>query len=285
MTVSGTTDGVKRRERLDTESNRPKTPKVSRGTASSAESPDPEGAAHKVGGAHISLIRSLAHDLRNPISGIRAASQCLLEDAVPFLDRPQITLLRAIETSSDLMLQLIEDMLEMARADSERLRLRLRPTDVTKLVEESLVKQRGQAAARDIRLNVTCAADGSKVKADTLKLRWTLNALLANIIRSSGPGGEIEIHIASQRKNIAIVLRYTSDGHSARTADERGSSGRRWRQQASALTVAAARLIVKRHGGTIRVDHRTTPPTFTMTLPRLEAGKVEGTPLRRAASG
>jgi signal transduction histidine kinase len=224
----------------------------------------------QTGGNHIPFIRMLAHDLRNPISGILAASQCLLEDAALFLDGPHVTLLRAIESSSGLLLHLIEDMLEVARADSGRLRLRLRPADVTKLVQTSLQIQRARADARNIRLSMTRDEEVPRVEIDPPKLRWALNALLANTIRSSEPGGEIEIHVSAQRKNVVIAVRHAGTGTPART-DARSGSSRRGRDQASALTVSTARLIVEGHGGTIRVNQKSTP-SYTLTLPRFQAG-------------
>jgi K+-sensing histidine kinase KdpD len=227
------------------------------------------------GGSHIPFIRMLAHDLRNPISGILAASQCLLEDASPFLDEPHVALLHAIESSSDLMLRLIEDMLEVARADSGQLRLRLRPTDVTKLVEKSVAEQRKQADARNIRLKVRRDAEVPQVEIDAPKLRWAFNALLATVIRSSEHAGEIEIQVATRRKNVILAVRHAGAGSSARTGDSRGGSLRRERRQARALTESTARLIVEGHGGTIRVDQRAKPPAYTVTLPKYEMAKPE----------
>src|SRR5215472_17638194 len=96
----------------------------------------------------IRLIRLLAHDLRNPVSGILAASQCLIEDASPLLDSQQVTLLRSIESSSGLMLRLIEDMLEVAYAGSGKSRLRLRAADISRIVDQSVAYHSPQAEAR-----------------------------------------------------------------------------------------------------------------------------------------
>jgi signal transduction histidine kinase len=224
MTGSGTADREKHKK------SRPKEPANSKVLV-------PKGPA-----SHLPLIRMLAHDLRNPISGILAASQCLLDDASLFLDSAHVTLLRAIESSSDLMLHLIEDMLEVARADSGRLRLHRRPTDVTKLVEKSAALQREQAEARTVRLTVAGDDEIPRAEIDAPKLRWALNALLANMIRSSEHGGEIEIYIATNRKNVVLTVRHNGAGSSVRSGDSRFASRGRERHQASALTVSTVRL-------------------------------------------
>jgi K+-sensing histidine kinase KdpD len=233
----------------------------------------------------IAFIRTLAHDLRNPISGILAASQCLLEDASVFLDGPHVTLLRAIESASDLILHLIEDMLEIARADSGRLALRLRAANVMKLVEKSAAVQQKRADARSVRLNVTRDEDIPQVEIDTPKLKWALNALLANAIRSSEPGAHIQIHVAAKRKNVVIAVRRAGNEGSTRNADSRRSTSRHGRNQASALTVSTVRLIVEGHGGTLQAKQKTTSPAYTLTLPRLQARKAGAGVPKAASSG
>ena len=59
----------------------------------------------------LNVVHMLAHDLRNPLSGILTATQYLVEDASPLLENEHVTLLRSIESSSEFMLKLIRDML------------------------------------------------------------------------------------------------------------------------------------------------------------------------------
>jgi signal transduction histidine kinase len=278
MAGSGTTPPAKARSHHQRKRSDPKAGVAKLSVSASGRAAVP--ASKIASGNHIQFIRMLAHDLRNPISGILAASQCLLDDAAVFLDGPHITLLRAIESSSDLMLHLIEDLLEVAQADSERLRLRLRTTDVRKFVEKCAAIQRGRADAGNIRLNVTSDENVPRVDIDTTKLKWAFSALLANTIRSCAPGGEIGIHVAARRKNVVVVVRHTGAG----AGEPRSGISKRERHQASALTVSTARLIVEGHGGTIRVDQKATPPAYTLTLPPSTAQKSDGG-LKAASSG
>jgi signal transduction histidine kinase len=75
------------------------------------ENSDPAGTSKTDAERQRNLIRTLAHDLRNPISGILTASQYLIEDASPLLEAEHVTLLRSIESSSEFILKLITDML------------------------------------------------------------------------------------------------------------------------------------------------------------------------------
>jgi K+-sensing histidine kinase KdpD len=272
MTGSGIKNRTRGRSLQQKEDSDPEAPAGAPTSTSIQSGGDPAaselGAPRAAGGSYFSFLRTLAHDLRNPISGILAASQCLLEDASVFLDVPHVTLLRAIESSSNVMLHVLDDLLEVAQADSGRLRLRLRATNVTKFVRQTVATQQPRADARGIRLNVKGEDNVPRAEIDTAKLRWALNALLGTTIRSCEPGGEIEIHIASQRKRVVIAVRPAGSAAPGRSTEVGSSFSKRGRYQASALAVSTARLIVEGHGGKIRVDQKAMPPAYTLTLPR-----------------
>jgi signal transduction histidine kinase len=214
----------------------------------------------------IRLIRVLAHDLRNPVSGILAASQCLLEDAIPLLDSQQLTLLRSIESSSDLMLRLIDDMLEVAQAIDGGARLRLRPANVSRLIDHSIALHRPGAAAKSIGLKIRSGDAGTTVDLDAVKIMQAFNALLKNVVRCSPPGGEIEIDVAARSKNVVVGVRHVGGSESSRIADLAGIS--RGARKTSTLTLSAVRVIVEAHGGAIRMNKGAQHPAFTLTLPK-----------------
>jgi signal transduction histidine kinase len=124
-----------------------------------------------------------------------------------------------------------------------------------------------------------------RVDIDTAKLKWALNALLANTIRSTEPGGEIDVHLASRRKNVVLIVRSAHSLSPGSSTDFFSAFSRRGRHQASALTFSTARLIIEGHGGKIRVEPKGTPPAYTLTLPKSEAQKPEARHLTAASSG
>ena len=71
------------------------------------------------GSSPFRLLEVAAHDLRNPVSSVLAATQYLIEDAGRRLETYHVTLLRSIESSAALMLQLLRDMLEIADSQSK----------------------------------------------------------------------------------------------------------------------------------------------------------------------
>jgi len=232
------------------------------------------------------LIRVLAHDLRNPISGILAASQCLIEDASSLLDSQQMTLLRSIESSSDLMLRLIEDMLEVAQAATVKSRLRLRPTDVIRLVDQSAAFYQPIAEAKNVQLTVRRNGAVPSIDLDPAKITQALNALLANVVRCSPPWGRIELDVTARPKRVVIAGSHVAPGATVPKPDSNGFS-RRGSQEASTLTLCAVRLIIEGHGGAVRVQKSAVNPAFTLTLPRSrssEASVERGVPKLKRSS-
>jgi K+-sensing histidine kinase KdpD len=212
------------------------------------------------------LIKMLAHDLRNPISGILAASQCLLEDASPVLDSQQMSLLRSIESSTDLLLELIEDMLEVALAGKSK--LNLRPADLSRLVDQIAAVQQPIADAKKIRLQMRRDDIVPPIDLDPRKMTHALNALLKDVVRSSPPEAEIEIDITARQKDVVISIRHLSFSHRAPGPNSAGDSFRRGKDKPSSLTLSAVRAIVEGHGGAMRVAKDARQPAFMVLLPR-----------------
>ena len=80
------------------------------------------------------LLAATAHESRNPLNGILAASQYLLEDAAHWLKPEHIALLRSVESSSRVMFRVIDDLMEAAAIEFGGLRLVLTQTDILELI-------------------------------------------------------------------------------------------------------------------------------------------------------
>jgi signal transduction histidine kinase len=226
-------------------------------------------------GGQTRLIRMLAHDLRNSISGILAASQYLIEDAAPLVDSQHVTLLRSIESSSGLLLRLIEDVLEIPWAGSGTPKFHFQWTDVTRLVDHSAAIHRPLAQARDTRLDVRKDDAVPRLLLDPVKMTHALNALLTNAIRSSPPGSNVEIGIVTRPESVVITVSHTGPADAAQNQNaDRGPRTRRV-HGVSALTLSSVRRIVEGHGGAVRMDNRARRDTFTLTLSRVRRRKVQ----------
>jgi signal transduction histidine kinase len=217
----------------------------------------------------------LAHDLRNPISGILSASQYLIDDAASTLERDHVMLLRSIESSSGLLLRLIEDLVELPSAGLGKPRFHFQPTDLAALVDQSAAVYRPLAEARNIRLEVARDDDIPVIPLDPIKIRQSLNALLTNAVRSSPPSGDIEVRIAVQPKSVVITVHDISVPGSVQRPARRTGRSARSRPSADSLTLSVVRRIAEGHGGSLRVEKAGWRPAFRLTLPRNRPAKTK----------
>jgi signal transduction histidine kinase len=248
----------------------------------------PEGPARKRAAslekatpAHVQLIEIAAHDLRNPISGILAASQYLIEDAARLLEEHHLTLLHSIESSSRLMLRLIEDMLEIPAIESGKLRMDFQSTDVTWLVDQSVSIVRPLAERKKVRLEVTAEGPTPYLDVDPIKMSQAINGLLTNAIKSSQAGSRIEVHVAVRGEDAVITVRDEGPGISADDLKslfdgfQNGLSKRGLTEARTALTLANVKRIVEGHHGAISVESDLGKgSTFTLALPLSSAGQA-----------
>jgi signal transduction histidine kinase len=221
------------------------------------------------------LIRMLAHDLRNPISGILSASQYLIDDAASTLDRDHVMLLRSIESSSALLLRLIEDLVELPSAGLGKPRFHFQPTDLAALVDQSAAVYRPLAEARNIRLEVARDEEIPLIPLDPLKIRQSLNALLTNAVRSSPPSGDIEVRIAVQPKSVVITVHDITAFDPGLQPARRTGASTRARPGADTLTLSVVRRIAEGHGGSLRVEKAGWRPAFRLTLPRTRPARTK----------
>ena len=225
-----------------------------------------------------SMPEMTAHDLRNPVSGILAASEFLMEDIKTGLEEHHLNLLRSIQASSRLVLRLIDKMLEAPGGDAGRSGTHLQPTDLTPLLNRCAALNRPLAECRNIRIEVNAVKPVPALEIDSRKVAQAINALLKNEIKCSRPGSRIEILIDADDADATITVRDQGPGISAadlRTLFDPLRSGRPKRglmEARTALTLATVKRIVEGQGGAIRVESAVRKgSTFTLALPLPDA--------------
>jgi signal transduction histidine kinase len=223
------------------------------------------------------LVRRVAHDLANSVSGILAASQFLIEDAAPSLDHQQVAVLQSIESSSGLLLRWIEDLLHSPLITSESPKLHFEATDVSKMVDQSTAIHRPLAQAKNTPIEVTKDIAIPRVFLDPMKMTQALNAILTNAVRSSKPGSKIEIAITTRPERTVIIIRHTGPGDSNQQPSLRRGRPPGRERTLSTFILASVRRIVEGHGGTVKLASGAHRETFTVTLPRVETRRVPST--------
>jgi CheY-like chemotaxis protein len=171
--------------------------------------------------------------------------------------------------------QLIDDLLDVSRVISGKMRLDIRPVDLQTVIESALDAVRPAATAKDIRLRAALDASAGSVSGDPDRLQQVVWNLVMNAVKFTPRGGRVEVSLDRVDGQIEIVVRDTGRGISA---DVLPFIFDRFRQADSSSTrahaglglgLALAKNFVELHGGTLTA-HSDGPgkgATFVVTLP------------------
>lgn len=242
----------------------------------------------------VQILRAFAHDLRNPISGILAASQYLVEDAAQAVERHQMKLLQSIESSSKVALQFIEDMLALHSVEPGKMKLEMQRTDIVKLVAETAGIHRPFAESRGVVLDVRAEGASPILHLDAGRIAHAISALLRNALGYLRSGSSVEILISERAEGVAITvggeMLHAAAGDRKAPAKSRRSaaSAGGFNEVRTALLLGAVQRIIEAHDGEMQAEgFANGEPAFTLILPRSvrrNAARRESRPKIRHAS-
>jgi PAS domain S-box-containing protein len=219
------------------------------------------------------FLASLSHELRTPLNAILGYARMLRGGAVSFERQPQA--LETVERNATSLAKIVEDVLDVSRIISGKMRLHIESVDVAGLVRATLEAVAPAADAKRVRLEAELDPDAPSIAADPERLQQVLWNLLSNAVKFTGAGGIVRVRLKAEPDRLEIVVSDTGIGIAAsflphlferfRQADagftrERGGLG---------LGLAIAKQLVEMHGGTIAAssDGPGTGATFAVTLP------------------
>jgi signal transduction histidine kinase len=246
------------------------------------------------GSKQIRVLEMAAHDLQNPISGVLAASQFLIEDAADRLDPRQLSLLHSIGSSSRAMLRLLEDMLEIPAIDAAPPRMFFQPTDIRSLVEQSVSMIHAVAEQRRVHFELSASDAIPPLAADPVRMSQALQDLLASAVRWSRPGGHVALTVNTHGNHATIRIAHENPDSSVEAvkyllgpADLRRLKGG-LAEARTAVTLARLRRTIEAHHGTIQAETDLAQgSTVTLTLPIARRARPGGDqePKRRTTHG
>ncbi len=136
------------------------------------------------------FISNLSHELRTPLASLKALTETLQEGA---LDDPPAArrFLQRIETEVDALSQMVNELLELARIESGKIPLKMRPVSPLEIILAAVDRLRLQAERAGLEVKVNCPPDLPQILADPLRLEQVLGNLLHNAIKFTPAGGQI----------------------------------------------------------------------------------------------
>ena len=151
-------------------------------------------AAEKANQAKSEFLSSMSHELRTPLNAILGYAQLFEYDLN--LTQQQMTNMREIRKAGDHLLQLINDVLDLAKIESGKMTVSLEPVLVSRIISEAFTLVQPQADARGIHLYSSIdALENHYVIADNVRYKQALINLLSNAVKYNNMGGEVEVSL------------------------------------------------------------------------------------------
>lgn len=234
--------------------------------------------------ARAALFSSVTHDLRTPLTSIKAASTLLLEHEGAVREGERRELLDSIREGADGLDHLITNALQLSRSRAGG----LRPRKISAAMDEvaSRTLDRMRHSLRDHRVVLVIAEDLPEIQVDVVQLDQVLTNLLENAARFSPPGSEIAVSVMP--RDGTLVLRI-EDGGPGIPAGERDRVFEPFVKLAggggAGLGLPISRAIVEAHGGRVLIEDSPGGGTAVVLELPLHASSVlvpevstEGTP-------
>jgi signal transduction histidine kinase len=220
----------------------------------------------------VDFVHHVSYELRSPLTNIIGFAHFLGDLATGPLNEKQREYLGYITTSTNALLAIINNILDLASIDAGAMTLDLGPVDIRRTMHDAAEGVQDRLVQSDISLAIRVAPDIGSFVADERRVRQALFNLLANAIGFS-PAGET-ITLAAQRLKDAVVFSVTDHGPGIpsdvkdKVFDwfETHSLGSRHR--GTGLGLSLVRSFVELHGGTVTIDSAVgTGTTVTCVFP------------------
>ena len=236
------------------------------------------------------FVATLSHELRTPLNAILGWAQLLRRGRPDPEDVKEA--LEVIQSNALAQKQLIDDLLDVSRMMSGKIRLNRRALNVSHAAAEALASIRPQAEENGLRLEEAIEHEAGCVQADPERLQQILWNLLSNAVKFTPAGGQIRFAVERQGQNAVLTVSDTGIGirpeflpslfERFRQAD--ASTTRRYR--GLGLGLSLVKQLVDLHGGSISASSpgENQGTTFTLTLP-LIIGPVMECPATAAGGG
>ncbi len=228
--------------------------------------------AEEANQAKDNFLATVSHELRNPLNSIILTANILIADRNLNEDSRQRA--RAIDRAARTQAQLIEDLLDVSRIESGRLRLDVQPTDLSQVVKSAVDSMRVAADAKSIALVDVIDTSIRPIAGDPKRLEQVVWNLVSNAIKFTPKGGKVQVRLQRVNSHVEIVVADNGQGiapSSLPSVFDRfwQEPGRGARGLGLGLGLSIVKELIALHGGTVTAhsDGIGMGSTFIVRLP------------------
>ena len=223
------------------------------------------------------FLATLSHELRTPLNAVLGWTHILLGQKV---DRELMTrALHVIDRNALAQARLIDDMLDMARIVTGKLRLEMAPVDLVAATVAAVDVVSPSALAKNITIRKVLGTRPRLITGDADRMQQIVWNVLSNAVKFTSSGGTITVKIDQADRAIRLIVKDTGKGITAEFLPfvfERflqGNSSVSRTEGGLGLGLALVRQLVELHGGQIAAASAgpNAGSTFTITLPAIES--------------
>lgn len=202
-----------------------------------------------------------AHDLRNPLASIRGLAEFLQDSMLGTLNAEQLDLVKTIQLTSHQMLDLVNELLDVATIEAGEMKVHPEPTSLKELVEKSVYLMNMEAAKKRTVVSILPPPLLPTLLLDPAKIRQVIDNLLSNAVKYSPPGSTISVELSFGENRVSFSVRDQGPGIPEGERDKlfkdfgRLSVKPTGGEKSTGLGLAICRNIVEAHKGTIAAEN------------------------------
>jgi signal transduction histidine kinase/CheY-like chemotaxis protein len=229
------------------------------------------------------FLMTVSHELRTPLTAIYGWARMLVTGQIR--DDQRQRAIEVIERNAKAQTQLVNDLLDVSRGISGKVRLDVRTVDLSEVITAAIDSMQPAADAKDIRLKTVLDPNAGPISGDRERLQQVVWNLLSNAIKFTPEGGRVQVRLERQDSHVEIVVGDTGVGIDENFLPyvfdrfRQGDAGTTRQHSGLGLGLAIVRQLVELHGGSVLVESPGTDrgTTFRVILPSMILRQDTGT--------